>query len=51
MVQELCPYVFSILPRPFPKALVLGEHHVLQDLPFYEVARAIDAKVSQDQLD
>ncbi|KAL6339489.1 hypothetical protein AAG906_033028 [Vitis piasezkii] len=29
-----------ILPHPFPKVLVPGEHHVLKDLPFYEVAHA-----------
>lgn len=28
-----------------------GEHHVLKDLPFYEVARAVDAKACQDRLD
>ena len=27
-----------------------GEHHILKDLPFYEVARMVDAKAHQDRL-
>lgn len=40
-----------ILPHPLPKVLVPGEHHVLKDLPFYEVAHATDPKARQDRLD
>lgn len=28
-----------------------GKHHMLKDLPFYKVARVVDAKAHQDQLD
>lgn len=40
-----------VLPHLLPKVLVPGEHHVLKDLPFYEVAHAIDLKARQDRLD
>lgn len=30
---------------------MLSEHHVLNDLPFYKVTRAVDAKARQDRLD
>lgn len=29
---------------------MFGEHHILKDLPFYEVARMVDAKAHQDRL-
>ncbi|RVW14325.1 hypothetical protein CK203_099086 [Vitis vinifera] len=29
------PYVLTILPRRLPEEVVVGEHFVLQDLPFY----------------
>lgn len=51
VVREPWPYILPILPRPTPKVLVPGKHHVLKDLPFYEVARAVDAKACQDRLD
>ncbi|KAL6315343.1 hypothetical protein AAG906_000447 [Vitis piasezkii] len=38
------PYVLNILPRRLLKVVVLGEHFVLKDLPFYERAREVDVK-------
>lgn len=38
VIQEPRPYVHSIIPRRLPKVVVLGEYHVLKDLPFYEEA-------------
>nr|CAN79093.1 hypothetical protein VITISV_017163 [Vitis vinifera] len=51
VVQEPWSYVLPILSLPLPKDFVPGEHHVLKNLPFYEVAHAADAKTRQDQLD
>lgn len=51
MVRERRSYIFSILPRSLPKVLVPSEHHMMKDLPFYEVARVTDAKACQDRLD
>ncbi|RVW70302.1 hypothetical protein CK203_060287 [Vitis vinifera] len=41
-----CPKSFIILMFPWltPSSLVLGEHFVLKDLPFYEVARLADSE-------
>lgn len=51
VVRERQSYVFSILPRSLPKVLVPSEHHMMKDLPFYEVACVTDAKACQDRLD
>ena len=51
VVQEPQPYVLNIFLRRLPKVVVPGEHFVLKDLPFYEEARAADAKARQDRLD
>lgn len=51
VVQETQPYVIPILPRFMPRVLVLGEHHVLKDLFFYEEARVVDVKARQDRLE
>ena len=51
VVREPRLYILPILPRLLPKVLVPGEHHVLKDLPFYEVAHVVDPKARQDQLD
>ena len=37
-------YVLPIIPRQLPKVVVLGEHFVLRDLPFYKEACETDAK-------
>lgn len=44
VVMESKPFILHILPRLAPRSLVLGEYHVLKDLPYYEVVRAIDSK-------
>lgn len=51
VVREPQSYVVPIIPHPTPKILVLGEHHMLKDLHFYEVTREADAKACQDRLD
>lgn len=51
IVWEPQLYVFPIIPWPFPKVLVSGEHYVLKDLPFYEESREVDTKARQDRLD
>ena len=51
VVQDSQSYIISILPRFAPRVLVPNKHHVLKDLPFYEEARAVDAKARQDWLD
>lgn len=51
VVWEPNSYVLLILPRSASKVLVPDEHHVLKNLPFYEVAPAQDTKACQDQLD
>ena len=44
VVREPQSYITNILPKRLPKEVVLGEHFVLKDLPFYERARKADAK-------
>lgn len=51
VVREPKLYVLSILPHMVSKVLVSGEHHVLKDPHFYEVAHARDTKACQDWLD
>lgn len=38
------PYVLNIIPRRLPKKVVLGEHFVLKDFPFYTEACEADAQ-------
>lgn len=49
IVQEPQSYVLPIIPRSAPKVLVLGEHHMLKDLPFYEVAHKTNTKARQER--
>ncbi|KAL6346604.1 hypothetical protein AAG906_000222 [Vitis piasezkii] len=49
--KRASPHVFHIIPHLLPKVLVPGAHHVLKDLPFYEVVCEVDAKAHQDQAD
>lgn len=51
VVKKAKPFIRPILPHLAPKSLVPDEHHVLKDLPFYEVARATDSKARQDRLE
>lgn len=50
VVREPQSYVLPIISRSLPKVLVPVEHHVLKDLPFYEVAHEAEAKACQDRL-
>ncbi|KAL6313060.1 hypothetical protein AAG906_012814 [Vitis piasezkii] len=43
------PFILPILHRLTPEVLVPDEHHVLKDLPLYEVARATNAKTRGDE--
>ena len=51
VVRESRLYILPILPHPLPNVLVPGEHDLLKDLPFYEVAHVVDPKARQDRLD
>ena len=51
VVRESQSYIIPIIPRLAPKVLVLGEHHVMNDLLSYENAWAAYAKAWQDRLD
>lgn len=44
MVMESKPFILPILPRLAPWSLVLGEHHMLKDLPCYKVAHVANSK-------
>ena len=44
VVREPQAYVTNILPRKLPKKVVLGEHFVLKDLPFYTEVQKADAQ-------
>ncbi|RVW91869.1 hypothetical protein CK203_030189 [Vitis vinifera] len=44
-------YNIPIISRSLPKVLVFWEHHLLKDLPFYEVAHEANAKAHQDHLE
>ena len=50
-VWEPQPYVLNIIPRRLPKIVVLEEHFIFKDLPFYKKARETDAKTRQERLD
>ena len=39
VVRESREYIINILPMKLPKKVVLGEHYVLKDLPFYKEVR------------
>lgn len=43
--------MLPIIPRWLPKIVVLGENHVLKDLPFYKEACKADAKARQESLE
>ena len=42
-VRKPKAYIINILPRKLPKKIVLGEHFVVKNLPFYTEARKVDA--------
>ncbi|RVW31366.1 hypothetical protein CK203_114187 [Vitis vinifera] len=49
VVREPKPFIIPILNHLTPKVLVPDEHHVLKDLPLYEVAHATNAKTRGDE--
>lgn len=51
VVRESKSFILPILPRPAPKVLVPYEHHVLKDLPLYEVLLVVDVAEHKDRLD
>ena len=51
LVQDLELYVVHTLPRFAPRILVLDEHYVLKDFPFYMEARVADTKGRQYRLE
>lgn len=44
VVMESKPFILPILPRLASWSLVPDEHHMLKDLPCYEVARMAYSK-------
>lgn len=48
VVRESKLFILPILPRLAPRSLVLDEHHMVKDLPCYEVARIMDSKAYQE---
>lgn len=51
MVRESKSFILPIFPHLAPRSLVSSEHHMLKDLPCYEVARATDSKERQNHLE
>ena len=50
VLAQAKPFVIPLLPRLAPLTLVLGEHFMLKDLPFYKVTRLVDTKARQARL-
>lgn len=50
VIREPQAYVLPIISKRFPKVVVLGEHHVFKELPFYEEAREADVKACKSAL-
>lgn len=42
--------MLPIIPRRLPKVVVLGEYHVLKDLPFYEEAHGRTLRLAKNVL-
>lgn len=51
VVMESKPFILPILPHLAPQSFVIGEHHMLKDLPCYEVARTVDLKERHKHLE
>lgn len=51
ILAQAMPFVIPFFPRLAPSTLVSGKHFVLNDLPFYEIARLATAKTRQANLD
>ena len=50
VISQAKQFVIPLLPRLAPLTLVLGEHFMLKDLPFYKVTRLVDTKARQARL-
>ena len=50
VLKEAKSFILPILHRLAPRSLVPDKHHVLNDLPFNEVACATDSQAYQDRL-
>ena len=51
LIDNPKPFIMLVFPRLAPLSLVFGEHFVLKDLPFYEVARLVDSEARQAHLE
>ena len=51
LIDNPKPFIILIFPRLAPPFLVLGEHFMLKDLPFYEVTCLVDSKTRQARLE
>ena len=51
LIDNPKPFIMPVFPRLAPLSLVFGEHFVLKDLPFYEVARLVDSEARQAHLE
>lgn len=51
VLTQAKPFVISFFPRLAPLTLVLGDHFLLKDLPFYKVTPLTDTEVRQACLD
>ena len=50
VMKEPHPYVLNILPRRLLEEVVVGEHFVLQDLPFYAAVQEVDAQTCKARI-
>ena len=51
LLEHPCPFVIPVFPKLAPPTLILSEHFVLKDLPFYMVVRLTDVEARQACLD
>ena len=50
LIDDPKPFIILVFSRLAPPSLVLAEHFVLKDLPFYKVARLADFEARQARL-
>lgn len=50
LIDNPKPFIIPVFPCLAPPSLVPSEHFVLNDLPFYEVARLVDSEARQVHL-
>ena len=51
LIDDPKPFIIPVFSRVAPLPLVRGEHFVLKDFPFYEVARLTYSKARQAYLE